>query len=439
MSTIVQKGFLTRNRLNQRGHFVNTLVKNALHADARVLALCLFGLSLIGAQAQSHISPDHSSVQGIVYACDADELRQISTDMARWFQELGIRDSEVVRQGSADSGFLAYTLTTPDNDTRTLDLHRRYALKTEQISLPTRDGRHRTVQTVSRKEIVLALLQHGRRTELGGAACNMQALREHVGLRQHIAAWAQELQWGWPEGGPPQWNPRYWHKGTPHANVALHEALQDMFSNQSRYEIGCYAATKTVYAHAVLDYYRRVLKDPAKTELVAARLMADQEPLVFLEPQAMWSFEPDFDPSEQDRPGKVLAMQRGVAPGNFVPGDWSYFLNTDPRTYEKTGYEGSNAIYLGRGRFDDYYNDNHHSYTYQQKLDQVYQWRNHVFSRSRDKARIEKLSAQRYRELERTPAQGGLVLDLRVAPYLFGFEALPPFRGPGAQGAQSSP
>ena len=27
-------------------------------------------------------------------------------------------------------------------------------------------------------------------------------------------------------------------------------------------------------------------------------------------------------------------------------------------TYEKTGYEGSSALYLERDKFDDYYNDN---------------------------------------------------------------------------------
>ena len=115
---------------------------------------------------------------------------------------------------------------------------------------------------------------------------------------------------------------------------------------------------------------------------------------------------------------------------NFVPGDWIYMLNTDPITYKKVGYEGSNAIYLGRGKFDDYYNDNHHSYTYLQKLDDVYQWRNGVFNRRRDIKRVEPLGRLDYERLGRPPADGGLVKSFRVFPYLFGHEELPVRKSP---------
>ncbi len=66
--------------------------------------------------------------------------------------------------------------------------------------------------------------------------------------------------------------------------------------------------------------------------------MNDGEPLVDIDPGVMWYFEKDFDPAEKDRPLKILSIQRGVASNNYVPGDWSYFLNTDPITYEKAGY-----------------------------------------------------------------------------------------------------
>jgi len=108
-----------------------------------------------------------------------------------------------------------------------------------------------------------------------------------------------------------------------------------------------------------------------------------------------------------------------------VPGDWSYFLNTDKRTYEKTGYEGSNALYLGRNRFDDYYNDNNHHYSYREKLAEVYQWRNNVFSRSHDWAKIKPISSDLLEKLGSTPEQGGLLMAYRVVPYYFGFEPLP--------------
>jgi hypothetical protein len=139
----------------------------------------------------------------------------------------------------------------------------------------------------------------------------------------------------------------------------------------------------------------------------------------------MWNFEADFDPKELTRPGKLLRIQYDIAPNNFIPGDWTYFLNTDPVTYQKTGYEGSNSIYLGRNKFDDYYNDNEHSYTYQQKLEEVFQWRHGVFSRARDFAKIKPLSEQDLARLVETPEQGGIVTDLRVFPYFLGDEELP--------------
>ena len=114
-----------------------------------------------------------------------------------------------------------------------------------------------------------------------------------------------------------------------------------------------------------------------------------------------------------------MLMETGVPPGHFVPGDWAYFLNTDPITYEKTGYEGSNAIYLGGNRFDDFYNDHDHSYTYEEKLDEVYQWRHEVFSRSRDADKVRPLTPKQLQDLSRSPSNGGLQLDYRVSPRLF--------------------
>ena len=95
------------------------------------------------------------------------------------------------------------------------------------------------------------------------------------------------------------------------------------------------------------------------------------------------------------------------------------------RSILRTGREGSNPIYLGRNKFADYFNDNDHAYTYQQKADEVYQWRNGVFSRSRDFAKIKPLSPPDMERLSRTPEEGGILRDIRVFPYFFGYEALP--------------
>jgi hypothetical protein len=133
----------------------------------------------------------------------------------------------------------------------------------------------------------------------------------------------------------------------------------------------------------------------------------------------MWSFEQDFNSNKLTQRGKILKIQHKVAPLNFVPGDWVYIVNTDPVSAQKTGYEGSNAIYLGRNKFVDYYNDNHHAYTYQQKLDEVYQWRNGVFNRRRDVAKIQPLSVDDLERLGKSPAENGLVQSFRVFPMSF--------------------
>ena len=137
----------------------------------------------------------------------------------------------------------------------------------------------------------------------------------------------------------------------------------------------------------------------------------------------MWHFEADVTSEDMAREGKLLTLLDHVAPKNFVPGDWAYFLNPDPVSYAKTGYEGSNAIYLGGNRFDDYYADTPQgSYRYKEKLGEVYQWRNGVYSRSRDWAKRQPLTPEDYDKLGLAPEQGGLVLTYRAVPRYFGYE-----------------
>jgi hypothetical protein len=361
------------------------------------------------------------------FRCSAQQLDRLVPAMAGYLRLRGLRDDWFAVELDRQAGTVRYVLTTPAKDTDTLSLATRpeYAIRDEVVELPGRRQQLRKVHTVSQKEIVLALFQHGRLTEFAGLACDIQAFRDHVGVRQNIVAWTEVLEWDWPDGGPAKWNNRYWRKGTPKPGVSLHTAVHDAFVHQSRYGIGCYTATKLVMEQGVLDYYRRVKQDAETAAAIEARLRADGEPLVNLEPGAMWEFEPDYDPAERERPGKLLRLQHGVAPGNFVPGDWSYFVNTDPVSYEKVGYEGSNAVYLGRNRFDDYYNDNNHGYDFRQKLEEVWQWRHGVFSRSRDAAKIVPMTPGDLHHLALPPAAGGLLMDLRVSPYLFGYESLP--------------
>lgn len=364
---------------------------------------------------------------GIVFDCPAGRQPQIEREMLGFLAELRIGPALYSVDRQADSGRLRFTLNTPPDDTSTLDFKERpeFEIPEQIVRMPSGPGKDREVATVSPKEIVLALMQHGRLTEFSGDACAIEAFRDHVGIRQNIVAWAEVLQWGWPNGQPSKWNQKYWRGATPKNRRLLRQAVNDAFVNQEKYAIGCYAAARLVIVQGILDYYHRVRNDAAKARIVEARLRKGKKPLTDIEPARMWRFEADFNPREAARPGKIMRITDGVADQNFVPGDWPHFLNTDPVSYEKAGYEGSNPIYLGRNRFVDYYNDHNHFYTFEEKLDEVYQWRNKVFNRSRDQELIVPLSEADYARLRQAPEKGGLLMTLRTTPYYFGFEGLP--------------
>ncbi|MBV8247157.1 MAG: hypothetical protein JO200_01775 [Comamonas sp.] len=398
--------------LAPRGAVAGGVVCTGLHA------CLLLGMMALAAPARAELR----------FVCSPAQLPMLEKQMVEYLGKLDIDPALVTKSAQQDTGVVAYALATPENDTDTLDLFRRaeYKLPLESVQLPVRDGKLRKVVTVSKKEILLSMLQHGRMTSFDDAACSLGALEDHIGVRQNIVAWTEVLQWTWPDGGRARWNQSYWANGIPRNGVSMAAALMDAFQSQSKYAIGCYTAAKLLMAQGVVDYFQRVRPDASRELGVERRLALDGDPLVDVEPPRMWSFEKEFDPATLPRPGKLLRIAERVAPRNFIPGDWAYFVNTDPRSSQKTGYEGSNAIYLGRGKFGDFYNDNHHAYTFDQKLDEVYQWRNGVFSRSRDFKKIQKISAQDYERLARTPEEGGLVLDIRATPHLFGYETLPP-------------
>ncbi len=240
-----------------------------------------------------------------------------------------------------------------------------------------------------------------------------------MAARQNTVVWAERLNWQLPDGESAQWHRKYWRKGTLRPGVALHEAVNDAFMHQDKYSLGCYTAAKLVMLQDVLDYYRRIKKDFRKLRQIEALLLADHEPLLNVEPARMWDFEAGYDRQQNDRSGKLPHLQSSIAARNFVLGDWVHILNTDHVSYRKTGYEGSNPIYLGRNRFSDYYNDHAHAYSYREKIDKVFQWRHGVFNSRRDAARIQPLSAQDIERLGAVPAAGGMVTDRRTVPQLF--------------------
>jgi len=363
----------------------------------------------------------------VVFDCPGTDLNSLSESLGHYFQSIGVAPDAYKEMLDVPRATLQFVRVDPIHGTDTLGLIHQVGLdlREELIQMPSEGSKPRTIVSVSKKEILLALLQSGRITRFSGTACARQALQDQVGIRQNIVAWSESIEFRWPGGGAAHWNNKYWNRGNLKPHRTLHSAINDVFMHPQRYSIGCYTATKLIVMQGVLDYYRRIKMDMATTAAIESRLMQDGEPLASIEPGAAWYFEKDSSSQDLKRAGKLVFLSTGVAPDNFVPGDWAYFLNTDPLTYEKTGYEGSNAIYLGRGKFDDYYNDNNHHYTYKDKLLEVYQWRHHVFSRERDVAKIHPLSAAEIERLGRTPEHGGLELDYRLSPYHFGFAELP--------------
>ena len=400
----------------------------------RILVACFMALTCMQASYANTDLPNPTQVSaavaaqgGIVFTCPGADLPALANALAAYFESEGVESglyAQVLDEGSATLQFLLQDRLA-GTDTLNLIHRLEFNVKEELVQLPTGGKWPRTVVTVSRKEILLALLQRGRTTRFGGNACAVEALADQVGIRQNTVAWAESLALRWPNGNSARWNAKYWVRGDLKAHQPLHQAIADVFLNPQEYAVGCYAATKLVVIQGILDYYRRVKKDVVAADAIARRLMQGGEPLAHIEPGAAWYFEKDFNPQDMARAGKLTFLVSGIPADNFVPGDWTYFLNTDSVTYEKTGYEGSNVIYLGRGKFDDYYNDNNHSYTYREKLLEVYQWRHKVFSRTRDVANIHPLTAAEIQQLTQTPEQGGLQLDYRIVPYTFGFTELP--------------
>jgi hypothetical protein len=396
------------------------------------VALLLLGTGGLASVHGANV-PDNTptaSAGGIVFECPGRDLDHLSAQVLSYFHELGLADSQILQSRNAPQETLTFTLNSLDGTNNTLGLINRpeLELKEELVALPSTSGKTKYVLTVSRKEILAAMLQPGRTTRFSHRACSIETLADQIGIRQNIVAWADSVEWKWPDGSKATWNRTFWRNGNFNDRHPLHEALMDVFTHAEKYSFGCYTASKLVLIQGILDYYRRIKQDKATAALIERRLLEDKNPLQKIEPGSMWSFDRDTDADDLNHQGKLVYLQRDVPPYHFIPGDWIYIVNSDALTNRKRGYEGSNAIYLGRGKFDDFYNDNNHSYTHREKISEVYQWRNRVFSRSRDIAHIVPLTAKEIDHLSRPPEQGGLQFDYRAVPYQFGFEALPDIR-----------
>lgn len=359
--------------------------------------------------------------QGLVFKCSPEAIQNIQADMEKYLTQVGVTEDlyEVsVREGGT---FLNYRIKKSEADGNTLNLSRRESLniQDEVYHLDTAKGEIREVKTVSKKEIVLAVFQVGRTTMMAGSACDTDSFRDFVGIRQNMVAWVQGINWDFPNDSSEQkFNPELWYKdektGFQPRSGKVYQALHDTFINDRTYAMACYDSTILSITHGILDYYYRVKKDHKKFEAVLKDLNYDSKPIAHMIPGKLWSNLPGYNPADDNVRDKILTFAHDVASHNFIPGDWIYVKNVDYVSSEKYGYEGSNALYLGRNYFNDYYNETpNRRFTFEQKINEVYQWRHGVFTSS-DKKKAVAISQDEFQKLLKTPEQGGLLRSHRM-------------------------
>lgn len=386
----------------------------------QLLTLTTLSVTFCAQAASISPTPVHAFLPppaGLVLTCKNTNMQDLIPQLQGFLHTHGLPSpyTKVI----ATPTTLSATLTYPASTTK---IHESPYFRHNPETLLHKPGTG-MVPVSSTTEILATLLAPGRTSIIDlttpSGQCDFAELEEHLAIRQNIVLWSTSLSWVFPEGGPAKWNTNFWHKGTPLQSTTPFtiSAFADPFLNPTSYEIGCYTATKLVIAQAFLDYYSRVNPNPRKLEKIVQLLWSDKDPLVDIEPYGFWHFEDGHNTSLPQGPGKLMAESHNIAPNHFVPGDWSYFLNPDPTSYAKAGYEGSNAIYLGRNRFDDYYADTQRGYyTYEQKLDEVYQWRHGVFSRRNHAHLLQPLTSEQLQQLALPPLQQGLVLTTRLIP-----------------------
>lgn len=374
---------------------------------------CIVLFSLL---ASSITAQAASPADGITFLCTSPVKGKNSHSITTYLASKGIPSSWLTISSISQRLNIKIKPSMQSGSTLGISADKRFGVSSDFVLLIDPERAAKQVPTVSQKEVLLALLHNGRSTTYKGKDCGLEELKDDVGVRQITVAWAQNVAFRWPDGTPAEWESQYWEEGTPKAGVNLYDALTDALINSSSYAVGCYTAAKIILAASQLDYYQRIKHNSKQAQSVYDALMADNDPLINIEPGQAWYFEQDYPKENDTIVGKILNMKRGVAPRNFVPGDWLYMLNPDPESYAKTGYEGSNAIYLGMNNFSDYYNDHEHSYRLEQKMHEVYQWRHGVFSRTRDAKKVVSIPSEKMEILANTPSNGGLILGHRLVP-----------------------
>ncbi len=349
---------------------------------------------------------------GIVFSGPPLEIPRIKATMQQLLLAMGWTANQVQVHDSPEGGSVCFVLTDGAPDAGTFDLAKRpeLGLAPETVQYIDRLGQKKAITMASKKEILATMLARGRRFEFSGPNCSVEKLKEHIAIRQNVVYWGFRAGWVFPENRTYQydtvehWQPMLEDNWTLKPGVKPSKAVGDAFVGKSFYIIGCTSACRFIYAQGVFDYFQQVKPNPGVMSRLEASLDR-QHPFAGMCPARNRDGTAPPD-------GILLARHVDVPWNHWVPGDWGWIKNADPKSSDEFGSEGSNIIYAGGGVFLNYYH-NHQKKNLDQLLKRVYGWR---FGLEESELDLEQATMDL---LRKDPRDGGMLRDVRDFPKLF--------------------
>lgn len=196
-----------------------------------------------------------------------------------------------------------------------------------------------------------------------------EELCAHVAARRHtcVAGAATTLAFATETAERPEAHWRY-HEDTgftltprTHLVDALQHATQPAVSG-ALYSFSCYRATEYVLL------------------LGLSQTLAVHNPRLLLELENQWRHEAIASARFHNTFLHEIGTAEAPIPmGYYTPGDRVWFRNPDEVSADVTGFEGSWVVYVGQGRFTDFWRPRSH-YTLDNKCLEIYHWRHAVVS-----------------------------------------------------------
>lgn len=358
------------------------------------------------------VTPNLTTPGGIVFSGQYEQVAKAKGQMQQLLTQMGWTETHVQIRLAPDGKQVAYSLNSPAQETGTLSLAQQpqWGLAPEVISYQDRRGQTKTLALVSQKEVLAAMLQHGRVFRFDGEYCSVDQLKQELAVRQNIVYWGSRADWVFPEDKIYRYNTGdFWEEmqgddWTVKPGVRPMQAIADAFVGKFSYQIGCTSACRFIVAHGIFDYFHRVRPSPAVTAQLEQRL-DPRRPFLNMAPAV------DRDGTYR-REGLLVERQFDVPSDHWTPGDWGWIKNTDDKSSEELGSEGCNIIYAGGGIFVNYYPERPPK-TLDESIKRVYGWRFGI-----EEGELQ-LSPEVAEKLRRDPRDGGMLRDVRDVPKSF--------------------